>query len=171
MNRREQELRDVLEEHGGLIRRIIASYERDLSLQSDLQQEVALALWEALPRFRGEGSKRAFVARVAQNRSIAHAVRRSREPPTDRVEVQDPGLSVDDQVDADRRRHELLSAVRALPVHDKQLVVLSLEGFTTREIASELGITENNAGVRLHRARAALKKRMRKWTPQKTGTS
>ena len=36
--------------------------------------------------------------------------------------------------------------------------MLALEDLSTAEIAEILGITENNAGVRLHRARAALKK-------------
>ena len=172
MDLREQELSDVLSEYGGMIRRILSSYERDPSLQSDLLQEVTLALWQALPRYRGDGSKRAFVARVTQNRCISHAVRRSKEPATDdAVELRDTGPSIDEQVDADRRRNELLSAVRALPVEQRRLVVLALEGFSTREIAEELGITENNAGVRLHRARAALKKRMGRWATRKTGTS
>lgn len=35
-----------------------------------------------------------------------------------------------------------------------------LEGATLQQVGSELGITANNAGVRLHRARAALKKQL-----------
>lgn len=35
-----------------------------------------------------------------------------------------------------------------------------LEGASLQELAKELGITANNAGVRLHRARAALKKQL-----------
>ena len=35
-----------------------------------------------------------------------------------------------------------------------------LEGATLQQVGEELGITANNAGVRLHRARAALKKQL-----------
>ena len=170
MDARERELRDVLSQHGSMLRRIIASYERDPSLQADLLQEVALALWTALPRFKGDSSKRSYIARVAQNRAITHAVRRSKEPDTEHTEVEDRGPAVDHRIDIERRASKVLELVRGMPLEQRRLVVLALEGFSTKEIAAELGITENNAGVRLHRARAELKKRMSRWQTPKTGT-
>lgn len=171
MDSRERELRDVLAEHGPMLRRIVASYERDPSLQADLLQEVALALWTALPRFKGEGSKRSYVARVAQNRAITHSVRRSKEPRLNETEVEDRGPAIDHQVDIERQASRVLELVRSLRLEQRRLVVLALEGFSTKEIAAELGISENNASVRLHRARAELKKRLSRWPRRKTGTS
>lgn len=171
MNARERELRAVLETHGGMLRRIVASYERDPSLQNDLLQEVSLALWTALPRFSGAGSKRAFVARIAQNRAITHSVRRSKEPRGEDVEVRDDSPSIEDRLDTERRAARMFDCVRELPVDQRRLVVLALEGFSAREIAAELQITENNASVRLHRARARLKKRMSRWQTTTTGTT
>lgn len=153
-----------------MLRRIVASYERDPSLQADLLQEIAIALWTALPRFKGDGSKRGYIARVAQNRAITHSVRRSKEPRTDELDVEDSGPTVDQRVDTERQASKMLALVRELPLEQRRLVVLALEGFSTREIASELGVTENNVGVRLHRARADLKKRMSEWQTRKTGT-
>jgi RNA polymerase sigma factor (sigma-70 family) len=47
-----------------------------------------------------------------------------------------------------------------LPVGQRQLVVLALEGLRYDEIADLLGITVGNVGVRLNRARAALREQL-----------
>lgn len=46
------------------------------------------------------------------------------------------------------------------PEYASVLKRAELEGATLQQVGSELGITANNAGVRLHRARAALKKQL-----------
>ena len=51
----------------------------------------------------------------------------------------------------------LQDAVRRLPLSQRQAVTLALEGFSHAEIADALGITANSVGVRLNRAKAALK--------------
>src|ERR1700724_2356569 len=56
--------------------RLTASYTTSSSDRDDLLQEIAMALWQALPRFRGECSERTFVFRIAHNRAIAHLARK-----------------------------------------------------------------------------------------------
>jgi RNA polymerase sigma factor (sigma-70 family) len=58
------------------------------------------------------------------------------------------------------QRERLASAVRSLPIAHKQMIVLMLEGLSHAEIGEVLGIMENNAAVRLTRARKALKRAM-----------
>ena len=75
--RRRAERRDdrcvrLLHEHDRALRRLAASYERDPSRQQDLVQDIWLAVWQALPRFRGECSERTFVFRIAHNRAVSH---------------------------------------------------------------------------------------------------
>ena len=54
----------------------------------------------------------------------------------------------------------LQEAVRRLPLIQRQVVVLALEDMDYAEIGAVLGISENNVGVRLNRARASLRKLM-----------
>jgi RNA polymerase sigma factor (sigma-70 family) len=49
--------------------------------------------------------------------------------------------------DADRLRQ----ALRQLPETDRALMALHLEGFDNSEVATIMGITANNVGVKLHR--------------------
>jgi RNA polymerase sigma factor (sigma-70 family) len=149
----------LLHEHDRALRRLAASYERDPSKQQDLLQDIWLAVWQALPRFRGECSERTFVFRIAHNRAVSHIDHWQRR----RVDSLDEAAPIPTmQPDPERalstqQRHERLrAAVQALPLALRQIVVLSLEGLSHAEIADIVGITDNNVAVRLTRARAAL---------------
>jgi RNA polymerase sigma-70 factor (ECF subfamily) len=54
----------------------------------------------------------------------------------------------------------VLAAMRQMSPVDRSVLVLALEGASLQEIAEVIGITANNAGVRLHRARRRLAARM-----------
>lgn len=54
--------------------------------------------------------------------------------------------------------HDLLPALK--PEYAELVRQVDLEGRSVPEVAREVGITANNAGVRLHRARQALKKQL-----------
>lgn len=99
-----------------LLRRLAAGYARQTGDQEDLVQEMVIALWKALPRWRGETalSQKAFVARVAQFTALqwlrAH-------PPShagDAVLETLPCMQArpDTQAEARQRQAALLSAVR-----------------------------------------------------------
>jgi RNA polymerase sigma factor (sigma-70 family) len=61
---------DLLRRYVPALRRLAWSYERDAAAREELFQEIALALWTALPRFRGDSSERTWVYRVAHNTAI-----------------------------------------------------------------------------------------------------
>ena len=150
----------LLETFGAAIRRTARIYERDVDAREDLVQDICLGLWQALPRFRGDCSDRTFVFRVAHNRGASHAWRRRRratEPLEHAAEPVDRAPSPEDAAVAARLRADLARAVLDLPLGLRQAITLMLEGLTPREIGEVLGITENNAGVRLARARSALR--------------
>lgn len=149
----------IIGEHEPAVRRLAASYEREPARREDLVQDIWLALWQALPAFRGECAERTFVFRIAHNRAITHVrhwVRRQADTLED-----DPGIASgtpdpERAAAAHQQRDRLVAAVRQLPLGLRQAIVLRLEGFSQRDIADVLGITENNVAVRLTRARAAL---------------
>ena len=58
---------------------------------------------------------------------------------------------------------EALSAID--PVQAEVFCLVCLEGFSSADAAGALGVTANHAGVLLHRARAALRERLRAFDP------
>lgn len=148
---------EVLRQHGPMLSRIAASYEFESARREDLLQEISLALWRALPRWRGEASLRTFAARIAHNRAVDHLARHCRlnESVLDEHHP-DPVADPQQHAEAGRRRDALLAAVRRLPLGQRQVVVLALEGFSQREIGQSLGLEENTVAQRLSRARKQL---------------
>ena len=165
----QEELSAVLREHGALIARIARSHESDRGRAEDLVQDICLAIWEALPRFRGAASMRTYIARIAHNRAVSHIARETRVPPLAPLDPYDDALpserpSPEDEVAERDARRRLERAVRELPLALKVAVTLALEGFSADEVAAVLGISTSAAGVRLHRAKAALQERLEEGT-------
>jgi RNA polymerase sigma factor (sigma-70 family) len=152
----------VVREYGPSLRRLARAWERDRAGQEDLLQEILFALWRALPRFRGDAAERTFVFRVALNRALTHRTRRPpRAEPLDAASgIADAGRTPEDHATAAEQRERLFSALQSLPPATREVLALSLEGLSRAEIADILGITENNATVRLSRARRMLQEAM-----------
>jgi RNA polymerase sigma-70 factor (ECF subfamily) len=158
---------EVMERYGRALRRVAATYEADPALRDDLFQEICLALWRSLARFRAESSLATFVFRIAHNRGLTHAARRlrlrSRERPGSAHEDSPPSEPVDREPTPEgsalvRERSERLhAAVRRLPLGLRQVVTLRLEGLDDAEISEVVGISPGNVAVRLTRARQALR--------------
>ena len=155
----EQRFGELLTANRPALSRLAFSYTRTASDRDDLLQEIAMALWQALPRFRGECSERTFLFRIALNKCLAHLSRRSSLIPldTEQVDVEDPAPSAEHQLSQEQDGERLFDAVRRLPLMYRQVITLTLEGLSYREIAQVLGIGESNVGVRLNRARQLLR--------------
>ena len=161
----EEQFERILGEHGAAISRLAYSYEAIAGIRAELLQEIALAIWQALPHFRGECSERTFIFRIAHNRGLTHVGRRrpqqqSLDDLEEADEPVDPRPHPEEQMAQTNQRERLASTVQSLPVAHKQMIVLMLEGLSHAEIGEVLGITENNVAVRLTRARKALKQAM-----------
>jgi RNA polymerase sigma-70 factor (ECF subfamily) len=147
----------VLREHGPMLARIAGSYESEPARRDDLLQEISVAVWRALPSWRGDASLRTFAARVAHNRAIDHLSREKRARGDELHDVhEDPDANPLQHALAHQRRRDLLAAVRELPLGQRQVVVLALEGFSQREIGETLNLEENTVTQRLSRARRQL---------------
>ncbi len=152
----------ALEEHGGLIDRIVATYELDRASRDDLRQDVALALWRATPSWQGDCTLRTFVARVTHNVCVSHVRRAARSPKADALDLElaadcEPPDEAAVRADLGRR---LAAAVAELPRGLRDVAALLLEGFSTREIAETLGVKEGAVATRATRAKAALRASM-----------
>ena len=142
-----------------MIKRIAASYEARPHLAEELVQEIFFAIWRALPSFRGDASLRTFVARIATNRAVTHVARALKLGPSLELDegLEAPGASLESQIIAADHQSKLVSAIRALPLAYRQPVMLTLEGFTPKEIADSLGITANAVAIRMSRAKDLLR--------------
>ncbi|NKB86963.1 MAG: sigma-70 family RNA polymerase sigma factor [Acidobacteria bacterium] len=153
----------VLTRYREALWRLTAGYARSRQDREDLYQDVALAVWQALPRFRGDCSERTFVYRIAHNRGISHRARTARRNTRPLADLEETPAVTPSPETASIVRDDITRlhvAVRTLPVAYREVVVLRLEGLSSREIAEIVGISENNVDVRLVRARQKLRDEM-----------
>jgi RNA polymerase sigma-70 factor (ECF subfamily) len=143
----------------GLISRIALSYEADPALRRELIQDILLAIWVALPAYRGDSSLRTFVAAIAQKRSISHVAKRAREPrqvelPADLISAAPAPDEVAVRNDLKKR---LVESILLLPIPQREAIVLCFEGFSYIEVGQVLGISTNAATLRCQRAKESLR--------------
>ena len=142
----------LIESYAGPIRRLCAVYAADPADREDLFQDICLAIWRALPAFRGDASERTWLYRIAHNVALTWQSRtrrrQSREAPLDRDvgTGEPPGL----------RQFALRQALASLSDGDRTLTVLWLEGLTAGEIETVTGLKAATVAVRLSRIRKAL---------------
>ena len=151
---------EVIGEHGPALWRVIASYAPPGAERDDLAQDVLVAVWQALPRFRKESSPRSFVLRIAHNRCLSHVWRRARQPRAqpEAPDVADARPGADEQLARNERAERFLRHLRTLPLGQREVLALALEGLSHAEIGGILRITAENVAVRLGRAREALRR-------------
>lgn len=151
----------LVREHGPGIRRLAHVYIDDPAHCEDLFQEIALAIWTALPRFRGESTERTWVYRIAHNVASTERFKVRKRSANERrnhesePEARDPNTPESGLRQRERRR-QFVDALRQLPTIDFQIVSLHLEGLSYAEIGEVIGLTQTNVGARLTRARQAL---------------
>jgi RNA polymerase sigma-70 factor (ECF subfamily) len=146
---------------------------RDRGLAEDVVQEAFVSAFDGLDRFEGRSSLKTWMHRITANTAISklRQLERLAEqsideflPEFDRHDCRiEPAwtrlATVDEIMESEDARKTLHDAIDSLP--DSYRLVLQLrdiEGYDTAEVATLLEISESNVKVRLHRARAALKK-------------
>ena len=138
----------------------------------DVAQEVFLQVYRQLNRFEGRSSLRTWIYRIVVNqchnrRRLWHRRRRDQEEPLDErravgVGALPQGRPGDPGPFEHLRRRELAARVQAALLdlrfeHRAVLVLREVEGLSSEEVATALGIPEGTVKSRLSRAREALR--------------
>lgn len=166
--------------HQAAMVRVAMRYCRSRSVAEEVVQETWMALLDSIDRFDGRASLKTWIYRILVNRSISRGKRERRTVPLSGLapEGDDPvvdpsrfaadgswaepplswGTRPDRPADDAEIRAQVMAAMAKLP--ERQALVMALrdvQGMETPEICELLDITENNARVLLHRARAKVR--------------
>src|SRR5689334_9055368 len=107
----------ILRAYGEALARVAWGYVDSAADHDDLMQDILVAIWRALPRFRGASSERTFVFRIAHNRGCSFVGRQRRDhaPLSADAPIADPRPGPEETFDQGRRWAQLAQAVRTLP--------------------------------------------------------
>lgn len=150
-----------LREHSSSVFQVARAYTLTTDECQDLAQEILLQAWRSLDRFEGRASPATWFYRIALHTAMKwrrqDRHRRAHQQPWLEVQVRD--VTSPDSIESVEQRElieRLYQAIHQLPMSDVALVLLYLDDMSYREMASVLGISESNVGVRLNRAKQSL---------------
>lgn len=153
-----------LDGHGAAVMKVARAYTRTHEDCQDLAQEILLQAWRSLPAFEGKANAATWFYRVALNTAMNwrrnDGPRRSNQQPLLEVHLE---TASDNAGDMQQREtvEQLYAAIHKLPKSDTALVLLYLDDLSYRDMAAILGISESNVGVKLNRAKKALRALMK----------
>lgn len=160
--------RELFERTAQDVQRILFRLTGPVADLDDLVQDCYLALWQALPKYRGEAAFSSFLfgvcLRVAKKRARGWArwlrlrERAAREPAPPPAEPQQPVEQAERAAAVERALDRLSFKQRTV------LVLYEMEDLSGKEIAERLGIPEKTVWTRLHAARKAFR-RVYRWPP------
>lgn len=129
----------------------------------DVMQEIFISVFRNLSSYRGEGSFKSWIFRIANYRVIEFYRRKKpMQSIDDQPEAPDEqDLCAEQQMLSRREGEQLVNAMQSLPLAQKAVVELKFFGeFTFEEIADQLGISANTVKSRLYSGLDKLKQVM-----------
>jgi RNA polymerase sigma-70 factor (ECF subfamily) len=168
----------LVERHHAAMVRLARSYVRSCAVAEEVAQEAWLGLLRGLDGFERRSSLRTWLFRIVVNRAISTGLHERRHLPVNdsELEEEDGRFSQDgwwvtppahwadeaiDRITAPELAAHVRALINELPQGQRQVVTLrDVEGLSSEEVCSVLGISEGNQRVLLHRARARLRREL-----------
>jgi RNA polymerase sigma-70 factor, ECF subfamily len=130
-----------------------ASLLRDRSAAEEVTAQAYERAYRKRRSFRPRrGTVDAWLFGIARNAALDELRRRRRRAALDSEPADVAAATPEEHAEAAFRREAVRAALRGLDARDRELVALKFAGeLTNVEIARVLGVSESNAGTRLHR--------------------
>ena len=151
----QQVFEDWLRQHNGLIFKIVRAYTFTVMEQDDLFQEIIIQVWHSVPKFRGEASVITWLYRISLNTAIKWTKKERKHYQSETLDGVQHILQVS-RIQTDERLVWLYEEIYKLDEIDRSITLLMLDGFSYKEMASILGITESHVGVKINRIKKQL---------------
>ena len=174
----EQAFAKLVERYHPAMVRLARGYVRTREVAEEVAQEAWLGLLRGLEGFEGRSSLRTWLFRIVVNRAISAGVHERQHLPVDDSELEDeagrfsqdgwwvipPAHWADEAVErlsAPEVAARIRQLVDGLPMGQRQVVTLQdVEGLSSVDVCTILGISDGNRRVLLHRARARIRRQI-----------
>lgn len=167
-------LEDLLARSQSVVRRFSNTVCGGQADSDDAAQEALIKTYRYVRSLKDPESFRAWLYRTVKNACLIGRRKRAGEPShLESIDAESPGLepivlkvrdagkSPEELAENSRLREQLRDALLTLPQSHRVVVFLrDIEGLSTREVATVVGISEDNVKARLSRARARLRREL-----------
>lgn len=159
----------LMRRHNRRVYRAARAILRDDGEAEDVAQDAYVRAYQHLDQFAGRASFSTWLTRIVVHESLARVRRRARNEEIDamdearknRIQALSTDANPETNASAAELRRLLEAAIDALPDSYRHVFVLrDVEEMSTQEAAECLGLSEDNVKMRLHRARAQLRREL-----------
>lgn len=149
----------MLSDYQGIIHKVnLIHFRTDVDKQDNFQ-EIVYQLWRSFPSLKNRDQLASWIYSVAINTSISKIRKDSKLKFYDSV----PDFTIVEQNEYEeynRNYQKLINALYNLNEVDKSIMLLYMEDFSYEEIATIVGISPSNIGVKIHRLKNQLQKQL-----------
>jgi len=150
-----------IDAHKAILMKVARVYAATHSDREDLFQEIALQVWHSVDAYRGDCTVTTWIYRVALNTALAWR-RKERRHSQGREDIEAATGLLISTSDRDPRLEWIYQRIAELDEANRSLALLTLDGFSYREMSQILGIGESTVGMRINRIKASLAARLAK---------
>lgn len=143
---------------------VVLRYVNDKERANDILQDSFIKIFQNLTSFKKDGSLEGWVRRIVVNTALDY-LRRNKKY-LGHVEITDISLNVSNSSDAIGKleKESLMEIIQSLPDGYRMVFNLyAIEGYSHKEIADKLEISENTSKSQYSRAKTAIQKLLEKY--------
>ena len=155
-----EEFLEILSNYQGILHKVNLIYFRNKPDREDNFQEIIYQLWRSFPKLQNKNSIGSWIYKVSINTSISRLKKDSRIEYREKLPESIDKFDLIEELSFNETSRRLLQAIYNLNEIDKSIMLLYLEEKSYDEIAEILGISKSNVGVRINRAKEALKQNL-----------
>ena len=156
--------RELFNRYSPLLMGVTMRYFKDKYKAEDVLQDGFIKIFRNLHKFEKKGSLEGWMRRIIVNTALDEIRKRKKEQ--DNIELDNTNFKIVHNSDIEERLQAevLMEIVQGLP--DGFRIVFNMyaiEGYSHKEIANELGISESTSKSQYSRARASLREQLKKY--------
>ncbi len=153
---KQQEIFDQwVQDYQALLFKVVRAFADQSFLQDDLFQDIAIQVWNSIPKFQAKSAVSTWLYRIALNTAITWT-KKEKKHQSGRSEIADVESLLVTKEPLDERLAWLYEEIAKLNAIDRSISLLFLDGYSYKEMAEILGISVNHVGVKINRIKKEL---------------
>lgn len=159
--RNEHAQKHLFNRYAGLMTGICMRYADRHEEAQDMVQDGFIKVFKKIGSFTGKGSLEGWIRKIMVNTALDHLRKRKKERFHVDVEEVEYKLKENQEIIAALQADDLLKLIHQLPTGYRTVFNLyAIEGYSHKEIAKQLGVSENTSKSQYSRARSLLQKKL-----------
>ncbi len=170
MNDKEKIFLSVLESHKGIIFKVAHTYCQHDSDKDDLIQEITVQIWLSIEQYNDQYKWSTLIYKIALNTAISfYRKNRTRKENTVGLSPIIEFPQADESGGEDEDLLLLRKCIRELKEIDRAVILLHLDGLTTKEIAKIIDTTQTNVTTKISRIKDKLREKFKEYKAKNYG--